>query len=464
MVRVAVLVLAAALLPAADFSARFDEIRKTATREELYRLLWDLPKGGDLHNHLSLSQPAELLYHLATDTKRAGYTPFYTRMKFLACPDSVRPFLEFQTVPQWMWNRLSECAREEYKPLGSLSPEQKADWTSAMIIDKPNEGANEFFEAIVPRRQPMSRNMDLLMDSLAEDLKERSAEGLLYLETQFVPVNFQGEGGRPVPLDDGVKAIRALLSRPDVAALPMKVRFLNILIRFIADPDAAMQRAFEFVNRNHDLWVGVNFAGREDNDKGYSLRFLEPLRRLRRTYSDVHLSLHAGESSAPSRQIHDTLLLGAERIGHGINLLSDPETYLLMRNGHTLIEINLISNKLLQYVPDLTQHPFPEYLRTGIPVCLNTDDPGAWDSNFTDEYFTAVTTYNLSWAEIVKLGRNSLEYSFAEPELKARLLQDYDAAMKKFEDRYSAPDWRDKLRAVQPHPSGYAKRSLGLAF
>src|SRR5260370_38331161 len=34
-----------------DFSARFEEIKKSATDEQLYRFLYDLPKRGDLHNH-----------------------------------------------------------------------------------------------------------------------------------------------------------------------------------------------------------------------------------------------------------------------------------------------------------------------------------------------------------------------------------------------------------------------------
>ena len=61
-----------------------------------------------------------------------------------------------------------------------------------------------------------------------------------------------------------------------------------------------------------------------------------------------------------------------------------------------LVEINLISNELLGYVPDLDKHPFPIYLRQGIPVCLNTDDRGMWHSNMTDEYYVAVSRYNLS--------------------------------------------------------------------
>ena len=54
------------------------------------------------------------------------------------------------------------------------------------------------------------------------------------------------------------------------------------------------------------------------------------------------------------------------------------------------MEINLISNLLLEYVSDYDAHPFPEYLRTGIPVALSTDDRGMWDSTMTDEFFVAV--------------------------------------------------------------------------
>ena len=116
-------------------------------------------------------------------------------------------------------------------------------------------------------------------------------------------------------------------------------------------------------------------------------------RKMRRTYSDIPLSIHAGEKDSPGHEVRDTLLLGATRIGHGVNLITDPDTMLLMRNSGYLVEINLISNRLLEYMPDLSKHPFPEYLRFGIPVCLNTDDRGSWDSNMTDEYYTAVTNF-----------------------------------------------------------------------
>lgn len=442
---------------------RIEELRRSPDASDLYRLLWALPKGGDLHNHLTLSLRPEALFEKATDARRPAYVPFYARMRYLGCPDSVQPFLSFHTIPQWAVKRMSECAQGEYTPLEKLTGEQKAAWLSAMKMDQPQEGREEFFEALVARRQPMARNLDLLFNVVAEHLKERAAEGLRYLETQFVPVNGQDGEGRPIPLERGVGMTRALLAREDIRRLNLAVRFQFILIRFNPEAERSMEAGYEFVSRNRDLWVGVNFAGREDNDKGHAGRFLETVRKLRRTYPDVHLSLHAGETTAPGRQVRDTLLLGAERIGHGINLLSDPDTLLWMRGGRVLVETSLISNRLLQYTPDLAAHPFPELLRTGVPVCLNTDDPGAWDSNFTDEYFTAVKTYNLTWNEIVELGRMSLRHSFAEPELKERLLADYEAAVKRFEERYGGADWREKLKSVPARVSGYAQKTWGLA-
>src|SRR5258708_4110124 len=135
---------------------------------------------------------------------------------------------------------------------------------------------------------------------------------------------------------------------------------------------------------------------------------------------------------------------------------------LLMQDRKYLVEINLISNRLLEYVPDLDRHPFPEYLRFGIPVCLNTDDPGVWDSNITDEYFTAVTNFHLTWSEIVQIGRDSLLYSFAQQPVKERMLNEYNEAVSKLERRYGESDWEVKVGSVKPVYSGYAGRNLAL--
>ena len=128
-----------------------------------------------------------------------------------------------------------------------------------------------------------------------------------------------------------------------------------------------------------------------------------------------------------------------------------------LRAGIALVEINLVSNLLLEYVDHYSRHHFAELLRTGIPVALSTDDSGMWDSNMTDEYMTAVTEFNPTWDELVQCGRNSLKWSFAEPALKEKLLADYDHDLKFFESRFSG-NGSDAINAVKSVSYGFAKR------
>jgi adenosine deaminase CECR1 len=131
-----------------------------------------------------------------------------------------------------------------------------------------------------------------------------------------------------------------------------------------------------------------------------------------------------------------------------------------MRTGKFAVEMSLVSNRLLGYAEDLSLHPFPELLRLGVPVCLSTDDRGMWDSNMTDEWFEAVTRFNLSWEEIVELGRNSLEFAFVPADVKAKLLEEYERDIAVFAVRYREGDWRQAAAAVDARPSGYARRHL----
>ena len=455
------LLLCALSLNAADFATRFEEIRSTASPRDLYAFLFAMPKGGDLHHHNGLSIYADVWYKAATSPETLARNSFYTLTEFHNCPGFPDSTLRYSTIQRATWKELSACAQSQYQPLASLSPEAKAAWTSALIIDQPGEGRDEFFERIVPRLGDLNRDPWVLADAMAENLRLFGAEGVRYIESQWIPGGARDATGKAISPEEANNIVRRRLQQPDVLRSGVELRFQDVIIRYRPDAEQQLEAAYEWVSRHRDTWVGINMAGREDNDKGYALRFLPTYRKLRRTYSDIPLSIHAGEKDSPGHEVRDTLLLGATRIGHGVNLITDPDTMLLMRNNRYLVEINLVSNRLLDYVPDTSQHPFPEYLRLGIPVCLNTDDRGSWDSNMTDEYYTAVTSFHLTWSEIRQLGRNSLEYSFAEAPLKEKMLRDYDAALAAFEKRFSGEDRKQQLGTIQPLYSGYTKRTWG---
>jgi adenosine deaminase CECR1 len=424
--RLAVALCLAACGWAAGFGEKFEDFKRSATPEQMYRFLWAMPKGGDIHMHMGLSFWASDWYEAAKDR-------FYTRVRISGCRDEVAPLL-YANLSRADWQSLTTCEKSDYVPLREAARET---WISSLILDRPGEGRDEFFERIVARATPLNRDTEAFGEVFRRSLMRWAAENIRYLE-------LMGQPRLPAEIPRFKQWAREA---------PLAVRYLGIFVRFAEDAEARLSQLAAFVHANRDYWVGINMAGREDNDKGYPLRFLDPFRAMRREYPRIALTLHAGEVDSPGTQVRDTLKLGATRIGHGVNLISDPDTMLLMRNGRILIESNLVSNRLLGYTPDLRMHPFIEYLRFGIPICLNTDDQGSWDSSLTDEYFEAVRAFNLTWEEVVSLGRSSIEHSFAEPPLKMTLLADFDAAIARFE---SSEAWRD----ARPIVSGYAKRNF----
>src|SRR5882762_6259690 len=80
------------------FASRFEEIKQSASRQELYAFLWALPKGGDLHNHFIQTFPAHQWYEAATDPKRNHGNRYFTRLRSLACGADEAPFVMFHMI------------------------------------------------------------------------------------------------------------------------------------------------------------------------------------------------------------------------------------------------------------------------------------------------------------------------------------------------------------------------------
>ncbi|MGJ3241990.1 MAG: adenosine deaminase family protein [Opitutales bacterium] len=452
------------------FGELFETIKREATPEELYTVLYAMPKGGDIHHHLGGGMLPDMWYAIATDPRRNGDQIFYTRYRV----SSEGGPLPFETgrhargkIIQWItigadeWAALKPQHKVQFKPLPDLTPEEQAAWKSSVMLDLEGEGRDEFFEYTWNRLHTLLGDLHVMSELLVENMKRFGAEGCRYMEIQTAPRGRMPDGSL-VDADGYTTFFKNRLSQPDALATGVTVRFQFVVLRFAPDAEQQVENAFAYLNRERDLFVGINMAGREDNNKGYPERFKETYDKMLRKYPGIGISIHAGEAEKPDSHIFDTLRLGANRIGHGINLFSDEPTMQLMRAGFALIEINLVSNDLLGYVPDLNNHPFPIYLRQGIPCCLNTDDRGMWDSNFTDEYYAGVTYFNLSWAELTRMGRDSFRFSYARPALKAQLMETYESELAAFTKRFSRPDWRAGLQGVEPVTHGYGKNHLGL--
>jgi hypothetical protein len=164
---------------------------------------------------------------------------------------------------------------------------------------------------------------------------------------------------------------------------------------------------------------------------------------LKKQYPKVRITMHAGELSfglVPPRRLHDHIRDaiekgGAERIGHGVDIMQEDEPFELLktlRERKIMVEINLTSNDVILGVSGM-RHPLPIYMKWGVPVALSTDDEGVARSDITHEYLRATQDYKLSYAELKKLSRTGIEYGFADPASKKKALDQWTKDFAEFE-------------------------------
>jgi hypothetical protein len=141
--------------------------------------------------------------------------------------------------------------------------------------------------------------------------------------------------------------------------------------------------------------------------------------------SPLHVTLHAGEltpeflppayPTANTFHIRQAVELGhAERIGHGLDVLSETNAQGLLdelRQKNVLVEVCLSSNSQILNVQGAA-HPLASYLQNQVPVALATDDQGVSRSSLAGEFLRGVLDQNLGYRRLKAMARDSLEHAF----------------------------------------------------
>ena len=130
---------------------------------------------------------------------------------------------------------------------------------------------------------------------------------------------------------------------------------------------------------------------------------------------------HAGETTGPATVWSALQDLGAERIGHGIGAIADPALLEHLAGHRIPLEVCPTSNLRTGAVRSLAEHPLPRLLRAGVPVTLNTDDPGMFGCDLVGEYRVAHEVLGLSVAELVGLTRTAIDAAGCSAELRTAL-------------------------------------------
>lgn len=138
----------------------------------------------------------------------------------------------------------------------------------------------------------------------------------------------------------------------------------------------------------------------------------------------LHSNPHAGEIAGP-KSVWDALLeLGAERIGHGVRSIEDPQLLAYLKDSQIPLEVNPSSNVCLKVYRNLDQHPIPHLLRMGLCVTVNSDDPPLFNTTLTQEYESLASRFDLDEDEIERLVLNAVRSTFLSIQEKRALESD----------------------------------------
>jgi aminodeoxyfutalosine deaminase len=134
----------------------------------------------------------------------------------------------------------------------------------------------------------------------------------------------------------------------------------------------------------------------------------------------LHRLIHAGEVGGPEKIREAIELLGAERIGHGIAAINDPDLMDLLAERQIPLEVCPGSNvktgalalQLGRNAATIEEHPLPALLRHGIPIVLSTDDPAMFHTTLQMEYGNAARM-GLQEVELARIVEMGFQHAFS---------------------------------------------------
>jgi adenosine deaminase len=476
---IAVILVAAAILltrlviVAADFSAVATAATFETLRDDhaaLRAFLRRMPKGGDLHVHLSGGIYAEHLIGLAVqdglclrksdmsivdppcDTA-AGLTPMSEVARDQVLYDqlidalSMRFFLPRPAIPSGhdqFFAAFSRFGSSTGHP-AELTADQLRNYQAASV---------QYAEFMMTFLWSRDRR------ALAETIRGQTDFATMLETLKANGLDRVVEGMRN-DVGEQIKRVEALLDCDPGRTKPgcgVNYRYIAQVSRNTPLEEVFVQTAAAAaLVRVEPRVVAFNFVQPEDNQIARR-DYTEQMRIIGFLARDVPVALHAGElwlGLVPPEDISFHIrqaveIGGARRIGHGTALAfeRDMEGLLAeMRRRPVAIEICLTSSDVVLNVRG-SDHPLPTYLAAGVPVVLSTDDAGVSRIDLSNEYYRAAREHGLGYRTLKTIARNALIHSFLMANDKQRELERFDRSSADFERSVTGPGWQFRHLAI----------------
>jgi adenosine deaminase len=414
---------------------------------KLYAFLARMPKGADLHNHLSGAVYAESWIRAAAEDNLCVDLVTHSFFQSRAMTDSLppQPVCGDGNIPaahafadQHLYDALIDAfSMRSFVPSTGVSGHDHFFDSFAKFHGVSHSHVGEFLDEVAARAAAQNEQYLELMETpsfehtaaIAKELGWRANLGFSEFRDQLLAKGLRDDVAVARAHFDEAESVRRQAERCDqpnpTAACAVQLRYLYQVLRGFPPEQVFAQTLLGFEVASADpRVVGINLVMPEDgyvSMSDYALQ-MRMVGFLHGVYPKVHITLHAGEL-APGLVTYDGLsfhvrqaveIAHAERIGHGVDIMYEERPYDLLKEmaaKHVMVEINLSSNDLILGISG-KNHPFPIYRKFGVPVALSTDDEGISRIDLTHEYVRAVETYALTYADLKQMVRTSLEHDF----------------------------------------------------
>jgi adenosine deaminase len=209
-------------------------------------------------------------------------------------------------------------------------------------------------------------------------LAGQAEQNIVYSEATLTVWTLKRLAG--IPLDDQLAAVNRAR---EWARQELGVE-MGLIIDIIREesPEDGMAIAQWAVKNHGNGVVGLGLSGIEakTNPAVHAKAF-----QLARD-AGLPISCHAGETQGPWSIWSCLNDLGADRIGHGVRCLEDPELVAHLRDQQIPLEVCPSSNVCLKVVNDWHSHPLRQLHEAGLTITLNSDDPPMFGTTLTQEF------------------------------------------------------------------------------
>ncbi|SOV79884.1 adenosine deaminase [Plasmodium reichenowi] len=303
----------------------------------------------------------------------------------------------------------------KYNIQPNMSDEEIIDY---YLFSKPGKSLDEFVEKAL-------RLTDIYIDyTVVEDLAKHAVfnkykEGVVLMEFRYSPsfMSFKHNLDKDLIHEAIVKGLNEA-----VALLEYKIQVGLLCTGDGGLSHERMKEAAEFCIKHKKDFVGYDHAGHEVDLKPFKDIF-DNIRE-----EGIPLSVHAGEDvTIPNlNSLYTAInLLHVKRIGHGIRVSESQELIDLVKEKDILLEVCPISNVLLNNVKSMDTHPIRMLYDAGVKVSVNSDDPGMFLTNITDNYEELYAHLNFTLADFMKMNLWAVQKSFVDPDIKNKIISKY---------------------------------------